>query len=255
MFYHRIIPLLLPFLVQAVAAAEEVTPQGGLSMQDYFIILIAGILLLGFFMAVLKRIFYRAGAEIQKSSVVSVVGMLFAFIFIAAGSLLFISAILILIAVGAQVATFQWLVLVLQAYFQGSVSIGILAIATIGLVLFLGGIYIFVSLQGNPFFNPQGAPTKSGMLSKIERDIEPELEPLNPTLTFKVLDREKDEPLPDVKVVLKQMNGTRVYTKYTEFNGEVTFHDVHGYGSEYFAHVDGDERREKFRVLRKKASE
>lgn len=254
MLNNRIISLLLFFLIRPVAAAQEVTSSGALTMQDYFIILIAGILLLGFFMAALKRIFYRAGAEIEQSSVVYAVGMLFAFVFIAAGSLLFISAILILIAIAAKVATFDWMVFVLQAYFS-SPSIGILAIAAIGLLLFLAGIYLVVSLQGNPFFNPYGSPSKSGLLSKIDRDIEPELEPLNPTLTFKVLDREKDEPLPDVKVVLKQMNGTRVYTKYTEFNGEVTFHDVHGYGSEYFAHVEGDERREKFRVLRKKASE
>ncbi|MDD1671554.1 MAG: hypothetical protein LUO82_00955 [Methanomicrobiales archaeon] len=253
MFNHRITPLLLPFLIQPVTAAQEVTPTAALTIQDYFIILIAGILLLGFFLAILKRIFYRAGAEIEQSSVVYVVGMLFAFIFVAAGSLLFISSILILIAIGAQVATFQWMVLVLQAYFS-STSVGILAIAAIGLILFLVGIYLVVSLQGNPFFNPYGTPTRSRMPPKIERD-EVELEPLNPTLTFKVLDREKDDPLPDVKVILKQMNGTRVYTKYTEFNGEVTFYDVHGYGSEYFAYVEGDDRREKFRVLRKKASD
>lgn len=254
MYKYRSISLLLPFLIQPVTAAQEVTPTAALTMQEYFIIFIAGIILLGFFMAALKRILYRAGAEIEQSSVVYAVGMLFAFVFIAAGSLLFISAILILIAISAQITTFQWMVLVLQAFFSSS-SIGILAIAAIGLILFLVGIYIVVSLQGNPFFNPYGTPTKSGIPSKIDRDIEPELEPLNPTLTFKVLDREKDEPLPDVKVILKQMNGTRVYTKYTEFNGEVTFYDVHGYGSEFFAYVEGDDRREKFRVLRKKASE
>jgi hypothetical protein len=82
-----------------------------------------------------------------------------------------------------------------------------------------------------------------------------DLEPLNPTLTFKVLDREKDDPVMDVKVILKQLNGTRYYTKYTDFNGEVTFNDIQGYGSEYFAYVEDDDKREKFRVLRKRSFE
>jgi hypothetical protein len=67
-------------------------------------------------------------------------------------------------------------------------------------------------------------------------------------------DRDRDDPIIDAKVILKQMNGTRFYTKFTDYNGEVTFKDVEGYGSEYYAYVEGDEKREKFRVFRKKAS-
>jgi hypothetical protein len=254
--HHRWILSVLPLFLAGPVSAQEELPSGVLTSLDYGIIAIGGILFLILFFVGLNQIFRHSGTEIQGSSLLFALGMLFAYLCIAAGSLLVISSILILIAIGAQVSIFNWLVQILNTYFPwGGVSVGILSMAGGGLALFLLGLFAVVQLYGNPFLNPLGVPTRSGSPSKYEKDDRNELEPLNPTLTFKVLDREKDDPVMDVKVILKQMNGTRYYTKYTDFDGEVTFHDIQGYGSEYFAYVEEDEKREKFRVLRKRSIE
>jgi hypothetical protein len=253
---HRwILPCLIIFLAAPVSA-QEGPSSGVLGWLDYGIIAVVGALFLILFFVGLDRIFRHAGTEIRGSSVIYAVGMLFAYMCISAGSLLVISSILILIAIGAQVSIFNWLVDVLTMYFPwGGVTVGILSIGGMGLVMFLLGVFAIVRLYGNPFLNPQGIPTRTGGITRYEHDTRSELEPLNPTLTFKVLDRDKDDPVMDVKVILKQMNGTRYYTKYTDFDGEVIFRDIQGYGSEYFAYVEDDEKREKYRVLRKRSFE
>lgn len=252
--HHQRSLLFLVFSLAAPVSAQDGLSRGILDSLDYSIIVIAGILFLVLFYLGLNQIFKRAGTEIQGSSFFYVIGMLFAYICIAAGSLLAMSSVLILIAIGAQVSIFNWLVEVLNLYFPwGGVTFGILFIGGMGLALFLLGVFGVVRLYRNPFLNPLGIPTRSGGLSKYVEDSRSELEPLNPTLTFKVMDRDKDDPIMDVKVNLKQMNGTRYYTKYTDFDGEVTFRDIQGYGSEYFAYVENDDKREKYRVLRKKS--
>jgi hypothetical protein len=254
--HHRWILLCLISSLAAPVAAQDGLSTGVLSSWDYGIIAVAGILFLILFFVGLNLIFKHAGTEIRGSSMIYALGMLFAYLCISAGSLLVISSILILIAIGAQVSIFNWLIDVLNIYFPwGGVTVGILSIGGGGLALFLLGIFAVIRLYGNPFLNPYGTPSRSGSLSKYELDNRGELEPLNPTLTFKVMDREKDDAVMDVKVILKQMNGTRYYTKYTDFDGEVTFRDIQGYGSEYFAYVEDDEKREKFRVLRKRSIE
>lgn len=245
---------LLPFsLISHASALNGMEEVANLTLTDYFTLCIVGILILAVFAVGMQKIFRRSGTEIERSSVIYAAGMFVAFLMIALGSLSIISAVLILAAIIAKVAIFEWLALILMHFFS-SVTLGIIVIGSGGVALFLLGVYLIVLVQGNPFLNPMGIPTKSGSPSKYTLD-ERELEPLNPTLTFKVLDREKDDAVMDVKVILKQMNGTRYYTKYTDFNGEVVFRDIQGYGSEYFAYVEGDDKREKFRVLRKRSVE
>jgi hypothetical protein len=253
---HRwILPCLISILAVPVSAQEGFSSEI-LGSPDYGVIILAGILFMILFLVGLNRIFEHAGTEIQGSSVIYGLGMLFAYLCIASGSLLVISSILILIAVGAQVSIFYWLIDVMNTFFPfGGVTMGILVIGGGGLALFLLGVYAVVRFYGNPFLNPHGIPRGSWSASKYEGDGRSELEPLNPTLTFKVMDRVEDDPVMDVKVILKQMNGTRYYTKYTDFDGEVTFRDIQGYGSEYFAYVEDDEKREKYRVLRKRSIE
>jgi hypothetical protein len=254
--HHRWILLCLASFLVVPVSAQDTSPPEILGTLDYGIIAIAGILFLILFYIGLDQIFRHAGTEIRASSLIYALGMLAAYLCIAAGSLLVFSAILILIAIGAEVSIFNWLIDVLNVYFPwGGVTFGIVSIGGGGLALFLLGVFAIVRLYGNPLLNPQGVPTRTGSTSKYEQDARYELEPLNPTLTFKVLDREKDDPVKDVKVILKQMNGTRYYTKYTDFDGEVTFRDIQGYGSEYFAYVEDDDKREKYRVLRKRSIE
>ncbi|MDD1679352.1 MAG: hypothetical protein LUO93_09265 [Methanomicrobiales archaeon] len=252
--HHRWILLFLVSGLAVPVSAQDGIPAGILGSLDYGVIAVAGIIFLLLFFVGLNRIFKHAGTEIHGSSVIYALGMLVAYLCIAAGSLLIISSMLILIAIGAKMSIFNWLIDVLSLYIPwGGVTVGILFISGGGFALFLLGVYGVVHLYGTPFLNPLGVPTRRGSLSKYEQNGRTELEPLNPTLTFKVMDREQDDPVMDVKVILKQMNGTRYYTKYTDFDGEVTFRDIQGYGSEYFAYVEDDEKREKFRVLRKKS--
>ena len=242
-------------LISRASALNGMEEVANLTLMDYLTLFVVGILILAVFAVGMQKIFRRSGTEFERTSVVYVVGMFVAFLMIGLGSFSIICAVLILAAIIANVAIFEWLALMLlEVFFPLSLTVGIIIIGGGGVALFLLGIYIIVFVQGNPFLNPTGTPTKSGSPSKYELN-ERELEPLNPTLTFKVLDREKDEVVMDVKVILKQMNGTRYYTKFTDFNGEVIFKDIQGYGSEYFAYVEGDDKREKFRVLRKKSGE
>jgi hypothetical protein len=74
-------------------------------------------------------------------------------------------------------------------------------------------------------------------------------------VTYKVFKRDDDVPVPDIRVVFKQVNGIRFHTKFTDFSGEVTFRDIEGHGTEYYAYVDGDEKRHKYRIIRKKSRE
>jgi hypothetical protein len=81
------------------------------------------------------------------------------------------------------------------------------------------------------------------------------VEALNPRITLKVFSRSDEQPVPNARVILKQMNGTKFYTKTTNTEGEVTFDGIVGYSSDYHAYVDGDESREKFRVIRTQSAE
>jgi hypothetical protein len=249
-----ILSLLPVSLISHASALNGMEEVANLTLMDYLTLFIVGILILAVFAVGMQKIFQRSGTEFERTSVIYALGMFVAFLMIGLGSFSIICAVLILAAIIAKVTIFEWLALMLIQFFPQSVTVGIIVIGCGGVALFLLGVYIIVFVQGNPFLNPMGTPTKSGSPSKYELN-ERELEPLNPTLTFKVLDREKDEVVMDVKVILKQMNGTRYYTKYTDFNGEVVFKDIQGYGSEYFAYVEGDDKREKFRVLRKKSGE
>jgi hypothetical protein len=76
------------------------------------------------------------------------------------------------------------------------------------------------------------------------------MEPLAPTVTFKVIDRSTNQPSPDIKVVLKHKEGAKVYERYTDFNGEVVFQKIDGLYSQYYAYVEGDEGRKRYWVIR-----
>ena len=222
-----------------------------ISIQEYFIIFIIGILYLNLFVIGLQKIFRQKRSDSRGSAFFSDFGTLLASLFIATGSLLIISSLLALTAINLQVATFKWLITVIL-YFTSSLTIGILVLGIIGFLLLLFGIYLILLIQGNPLVHKDGRLKTLSRQFKKERDLRQDLEPLNPSLTFRVFNWDRDNPIIDAKVILKQMNGTKLYSKFTNFNGEVTFNKIDGYGSEYYAYVAGDEKREKYRVLRKK---
>jgi hypothetical protein len=243
--------LLLIIGVGSAAEGDVDTFNANLSMQDYFLIFVVGIVLLSLFVFGLRGIFHRKAPERKRSRGVVAIGSLFALLFIALGSLFFITAILAILASGAQLEVFLWLADLLS-YYAGSITMGILGIGAAGLGIFLFGVYLLVTLQGPSMEARVGAPTRMGQPSK--KDHEYAVEALNPTITLKVLTRAGEKPMPNVRVILKQTNGTKFYTKTTNIEGEVTFDNIVGYSSDYYAYVDGDEDRDKFRVIHKQSA-
>jgi hypothetical protein len=239
---------ILPY-IGVVSAAEGDLGQSG-SNPDYFLIFVVGIVLLNLFVFGLRGIFHRRAPERKRSRVVAAAGSLFALLFIAAGSLFFITGVLAILATGAGMEVFFWLADLLS-YYAGSISLGILGIGAAGLGFFLLGVYLLVALQAPSMEASLGSPTRMGQPSK--KDHETRVEALNPTVTLRVFDKIDGKPVTNARVVLKQTNGTKFYTKTTNIEGEVTFDNIVGYSSDYHAYVDGDEGRDKFRVIHKKS--
>jgi hypothetical protein len=123
----------------------------------------------------------------------------------------------------------------------------ILAILLLGgTVLIFIGLFLILKLPKSPLYEiikPGGATTFKEVMKRGQ-------EPLAPTVTFKVIDRLTNQPSADVKVVLKHKEGAKVYTRYTDFNGEVIFQKIDGLYSQYYAYVEGDEERKRYWVIR-----
>jgi hypothetical protein len=256
-------PALLPLLLQAAAAADEPAVQPP-SMQDYFIIFVIGILALCLFVVILARIFKGSDEQLSRLFIVKVLGTALGMALIAAGSAFIISDLLLLITVFTPIRIFVWALDLMTPFFQWIAEIiapvtGILPLplptliliflGIIGLAIFLLGLFVLVKVRGSPFYTKKGMPTKSRFIT-FREVIKRGTEPLNPTVTFRVVDKYTREPSPDVKVMLKQKEGERVYSKYTDFNGEVVFQKIEGTYSTYYAFVEGDQDRSKYRVIR-----
>jgi hypothetical protein len=130
-----------------------------------------------------------------------------------------------------------------SAYLQ-NILLGVLLVG--GGILVVVGILVLVKLPKRSFYEivrPGGATTFKEVSTRGR-------EPLAPTVTFKVIDRLTNQASPDVKVVLKHKEGGKVYTRYTDFNGEVIFQKIDGLYSQYYAYVEGDEERKRYWVIR-----
>jgi len=115
-----------------------------------------------------------------------------------------------------------------------------------GGILILLGLFLILKLPKSTFYEiirPGGATTFKEVMTRGR-------EPLAPTVTFRVIDRLSNQPSPDVKVVLKHKEGSKVYTRYTDFNGQVIFQKIDGLYSQYYAYVEGDEERKRYWVIR-----
>ena len=130
------------------------------------------------------------------------------------------------------------------APFLQNILLGILLLG--GLILVFIGGFLLWKLPKRSFYEiikPGPATTFSEVMKRGR-------EPLAPTVTFKVVDRMTNQASPDVKVVLKHKEGSKVYTRYTDFNGEVIFQKIDGLYSQYYAYVEGDEERKRYWVIR-----
>jgi len=116
-----------------------------------------------------------------------------------------------------------------------------------GGLIVIAGILLLVKLPKSSFYeiiSPGGGATTFKEVMTRGR------EPLAPTVTFKVIDRNTNQASADVKVILKHKEGAKVYTRYTDFNGEVVFQKIDGLYSQYYAYVEGDEERKRYWVIR-----
>jgi hypothetical protein len=125
-----------------------------------------------------------------------------------------------------------------------NILIGVLLLG--GAILVLIGVLLLWKLPKSTFYEI----IKSGGATTFKEVMTRGREPLAPTVTFKVIDRITNQASPDVKVILKHKEGAKVYTRYTDFNGEVAFQKIDGLFSQYYAYVEGDEERKRYWVIR-----
>jgi hypothetical protein len=219
----------------------------GLESGDYYAIFLFAIILINLFLVLLYKIFHRKYRIKKISGAVNVIGSTVAFLCVAAGSVMMIVDGLVLMTVSTGTTSFIRAYYVMLNLFD-DIVFGIIISGATGALLFLVGLYILILLHGNPLSNTRGMPSVSGAIPK-GIDAENEIEPLNPTLTFRVVGREGGKTGADVKVILRQREGIGFHTKFTNFNGEVQFQNIEGYATDFYAYVEGDEKREIFKVI------
>jgi hypothetical protein len=267
---YRFLALPLP-LMAAVASAQapfslqtESARLMGFIFDSYLPILV-GILLLFIFSSILNRILKRRFGVIDF--VATIFGIILALVLIATG-LVFLAAASVL-AWGSAIGDMsfagadgwaipiadeiQYLIQPLLGMIFGSIDytvylqnilLGVLLMG--GTIILIIGILLLVKLPKSSFYEiikPGGTTTFKEVMTRGR-------EPLAPTVTFKVIDRLTNQASPDVKVVLKHKEGAKVYTRYTDFNGEVAFQKIDGLFSQYYAYVEGDEERKRYWVIR-----
>ncbi|WP_342679214.1 hypothetical protein [Methanofollis sp. UBA420] len=261
MYRYGIAPLLLATLVSAVSAlntpAATVTPT--FSSEDLYTLFIGGIIYLNLFAVFLAHILKKGGYVTNRPPIVRGVAILLGIAAVGIGSVFIVFTAMVLLAELGIVPLFSWtedffayflsdIIPVYTGAPEFSMTAGLLVAAAAGFVSFLLGSVLLVRNTGDVSFAKVAMPTASG--SVVQNKADRSDEPLNPTLSFRVENRRTQEPAPDVKLMLRQREGMRFHTKFTDFNGEVTFTNVEGYGSEYYAYVEGDENRTVYRVIR-----
>ena len=266
---YRFLALSLP-LVAAAASAQETTLQTESARLmgfffDNYLTIFGGILLLFLVFSGLNRLLKRRYGSIEF--VAMVFGVLFALILIGTGFLLLATTSVLAWATAIKDLSYMdaqgWAVPIAQevqalitplldAVFQGVDYTALLQNLLLGVMLIGGGLGVFLGvvilwkLPKGSFYeivSPGGSTTFKEVMKRGH-------EPLAPTVTFKVIDRISNQPSPDIKVILKHKEGAKVYTRYTDFNGEVAFQKIDGLFSQYYAFVEGDEERKRYWVIR-----
>lgn len=254
--------LLFAYFVPSVAATNMAAMAAESTNQDMYTLLIGGVLYVAI-LAVVCVYILRRGKRIKgRSTIVQVMGVSLGILSVAAGSICLISAVIVVLGYFADVTLFAWtwnvlayLITVTIPAETGvvipSMTIALLLLGAVGVLVFLLGVTFIVRYGGEEIFAEVATPTRSGTsVQSAQENVRRVSEPQNPVLSYKIDIRRTEEPAADVKVVLRHRNALNVRTKYTDFNGEVSFSDVKGLGSEYYAYVEGDENREIYRVIR-----
>ncbi|MDD1653845.1 MAG: hypothetical protein LUQ64_04795 [Methanomicrobiales archaeon] len=260
-------PVLLPLLIGAAAAANETVPASPVPFfQNNFTLFILGVLVLCVFVIIVARLFKGSDQQLSRFFVVKALGTALGLAFLIIGSVFLVSAVLILVTIMGNTDIFDWALYEMTPMFEWILEITypVISILPIGVstrtlillflvvggfFLFFVGLYLLITSREGMFYTKKGTPTKS-RFTTFREVMTRGTEPLNPTITFRVVDRDTGQPAPDVKVLLREKEGERVYSKYTDFNGEVVFQKIQGTYSTYYSFVEGDEDRAKYRVIR-----
>ncbi|QSZ67694.1 hypothetical protein RJ40_09330 [Methanofollis aquaemaris] len=251
--------LLFAYLTPAVTATNMASRVAESSTQDLFTLFIAGVLYLNILAVVMVHILRRGKKVKGRSTIARIMGVSFGILSVAAGSIFMISTVLVVLGRFADITLFAWtwdflaylitdMIPAAIGVVIPSMTIALLILGAAGVLIFLLGAMLIVRYGGEEIFSEVATPTGSG--KNVQGGVDKISEPLNPILSFKVDIRRTDEPAADMKVVLRHRNGLNVRSKYTDFNGEVSFTNVEGFGSDYYAYVEGDENREIYRVIR-----
>jgi hypothetical protein len=268
---YRFLALSLP-LMAAISSAAEPSPGGSLSLnlflgylQEYYLPGLGVILLLFVFFWGFNRLFRRRFRALEF--VATVFGVILGLVLVVTG-FVFLAAASVL-AWGTAIkdmsyaAADQWAIPISNQvqnliqplldsifgpidytpYLQ-NILLGVLLVGG-GIIVILGILLVWKLPKGSFYemVRPGGATTFKEVMTRGR-------EPLAPTVTFRVIDRLTNQPSPDIKVVLKHKEGAKVYTRYTDFNGEVVFQKIDGLFSQYYAYVEGDEERKRYWVIR-----
>ena len=266
---YRFLALSLPLVAAAASAQETVLQTESARLMGFFfdnyLAIFGGILLLFLVFSGLNRLLRRKYGGVEF--VAMVFGVLFALILIGTGFLLLAATSVLAWATAIKDLSYmdaeswavpvaqevQYLIQpVLDTVFGGIDYTALLQNLLLGVMLIGGGLGVFLGavilwkLPKGSFYeivSPGGSTTFKEVMKRGR-------EPLAPTVTFKVIDRISNQPSPDIKVVLKHKEGAKVYTRYTDFNGEVVFQKIDGLYSQYYAYVEGDEERKRYWVIR-----
>ncbi|HVN65523.1 MAG TPA: hypothetical protein VMT31_02775 [Methanomicrobiales archaeon] len=267
---YRFLALSLPLLAAGAAAQETFSLESESAWlmafaTSYFLPVVGGILLIFLLSAMVNRATRRRYRAVEF--VVTFSGVVLAIILILTGLVFWAAASVLAWGTATKDMSYggaeSWAVPLsneIQSIIQPALDIAFgnidytpyLQNILLGVLLIGGGIIIVLGilliwkLPKSSFYEII-AP---GKITTFREVMTRGHEPLAPTVTFKVIDRLTNQPSADVKVLLKHKEGAKVYTRYTDFNGEVIFQKIDGLYSQYYAFVEGDEERKRYWVIR-----
>ena len=234
-------------LVHTVAGEPQGDSSLGLStqltLQDYFLIFVGGILLLNLVLIIWRTI-SRQAPQKEQSKVVTALGSFLSIFFVGIGSLAVFIAILATLAAVFQVGLFDWILYII-VHNVGSVVVGILGLGVVGGGLFLLGAYNLFLLQGTPFWKSLETPITVGSPQKKVR----EGDYWGARQTLKVLRKDSNLPAANVRVMVSDRMERKLFSRFTNTEGEAVFDGFKGHFSDYYAYVEGDENRVQYRVI------
>ncbi len=246
---YRFLALFLPIMAAAASAQTPFSMQTESAqlmgyIYDYYLPVLGGILLLFLVLSGLHRILRRRFGFIEFWA--TVFGVIFSLVLIVTG-FVFLAATSVL-AWGTAINDMSfagadgWAIPVadgvyslihpsLDMIFGPGAFTDILENFLLGLLLVAGGLLIVFGIvllrklpKGSFYEIVRPGPGTTTFKEVTKRGQEP----LAPTVTFKVIDRLTNQPSADVKVLLKHKEGAKMYTRYTDFNGEVVFQKIDG---------------------------